>query len=544
MEEDYGKKIDELVEKLKEPRKYHILLAIILHLTVWCALFNVVNISVQKTFPISYCPKEHDKSLKIPEDPSTSNLYAKCSKVDYCKYKNTEFIYIDHEKSLNNWTTKFDLTCENEYLMDAMASCIFLFTIFSKVIVSPVSDKYGRRIVFIFCNSVIGLGYLFLYAESNIYFLFTGIILIQLANNIMIQCSIYFLEFYSQNYYTFNMGIFTLNFGLVGLLSNAYTYYFKDLRNLSGIFLIISITLVLLIFFFLVESPEWVKKKYQKYSEKDTVERLNNELIYIGGAKKETSQLEDNLLDKKPLKLIKRKSTVLDVSEHGTSQVMIEEDDYKSDIDDETGELKAKELRKHEEQKKPIKTIARKQSLNMQDVIASLFTDKKVFRHFIIACLLWVIGQLTFYGLIINLNSFNETLEYASLLSYIVYIVACLFSPPINIWLGRRGTLIYGAILSVIFNAVIFYLKDITYLYINFAAYLLFFYIVGSTFYIYIPELFPTYVRSTAVSYSKIPSKLVLIVFPFLLKDATTVLVLNFTLMLMIPFVLYFCHDD
>ena len=49
-------------------------------------------------------------------------------------------------KSLNNWITKFDLHCNNNFEIGLFASIDILGFLFASIMVTPKSDIYGRKI--------------------------------------------------------------------------------------------------------------------------------------------------------------------------------------------------------------------------------------------------------------------------------------------------------------------------------------------------------------------------------------------------------------
>ena len=110
--------------------------------------------------------------------------------------------------------------------------------------------------------------------------------------------------------------------------------------------------------------------------------------------------------------------------------------------------------------------------------------------------------------------------------------------------IGRKKNLMLGCAVAVIADfLLLFMVSGVVISQVVFIIYLTFYYFIGNTAYCYVPELFPTKVRSTAVSYSKVPAKLILVVFPFFIKDSLTIMIMNLFLMAFIPFVLLFTKE-
>ena len=69
------------------------------------------------------------------------------------KYLNFEY-FKDESKSLKNWSYDFDLYCSNKKYIFLIGSGFFIGAIIGCVIITPLPDKYGRKIVLQICLTI------------------------------------------------------------------------------------------------------------------------------------------------------------------------------------------------------------------------------------------------------------------------------------------------------------------------------------------------------------------------------------------------------
>ena len=497
-----------ILEKFKEIGKYHIILAIITHLTLYLSFYTILSISIEGRFPVVYCKTSHEFNTT---EINNSIGFILCNRTEYCSNKYET--YIDYSQSINNWALKYDLLCEKSIFMKYLTSLIFLMTIVSALVMSIFTDKIGR--IYTFQIESIGnlIAFLLLYYETSLFFIFGGVILNMLFSHIYYVCLLYIYEYFPKKYFIILMTIHHLSYGVIGLLATLYSDRFKEIKSFLMIMIIISIISVAYSFNLLTESPDWLIHLY-KHS--------NQNHVYLDKIKENYAFLcEFDDFSKKDDKLDSFKKVINSI------EYLVPEKDINKDskYENETSIISSSE-----EEKK-----------HYFDYLFQHLNDKVFIKHLILSIFLWIVNQLTFYCTLTNLDRFEEIIDNSFSLFFISNILANVIVIILSNVIEVKNSILFFSIITCI-NIVILLIisNDSLMLPTCFFLYNLFATIVIESIYLFIPELFQANIRSTAVSYSKIPAKLMLVIAPFIFGQSIQILYLFFLfLMASVPLLFY-----
>lgn len=551
------KELDKLTNKLTSWSKYHFYLAFVLQLAILTTNFNIINLPLQSKYPRALCldsPVDTTKKLQGVDYLLDIDYSKMCqSDYDFCEHKKTNSLQILYDMSIKSWTLKFDFTCEREYIMKFMISCIFIFSLISNVIFTPISDRYGRLTVLKLQTFFSITGYVLMSLEWNMYFPIAAVILIQSSNSLFTVSMICFNEFFSQKVYTFLMNLYMFLFGLAGVVLNAYTSVSTELSYLIFIYTCFSAVFMFFVYFFLTESPKYIKNKYvvtnreceDKIQElcmensipvEDVADHKATKLKVDDDIEKQIKELRENRdkVYKEVKEQLEKNLSYLQDFNQISSEEIEKHDDIKEPLIDNKDKKKEGEKKKEGDNKSSSGTF------NQTLVIQSY---QELIVNFLVVNFLWIANQIFFYGTVLNLSKFDEVISYGSILTFSAYICTNLVNMYMSLNFGRKTMISGGAILSAACVVVILYLESKWIRSVFFFMFLFFAYFAGNNTYVYAPELFPVSSRSTAVAYSKLSAKIVNAVFPFLVSDAYSILKINIVALLLIPLLLLLTRE-
>jgi len=555
------KEFDKMTNYLTKFSKYHLYLAVIFEIAILTTNFNIVNLPLQSKYPKALC-LEHpiDTSANVSHKLAVDFILAQensklCNgEADYCAHKKTNSLEILHDISIKSWTYKFDLTCERNYLMKFMISSIFIFSLISNVIFTPISDKWGRLTVLQLQTIFSIAGYTLMSLESSVYFVMGGVMLIQSANSLFTVSMICFNEFFDQQTYTFLMNLYMFLFGLSGVVLNTYTTFFTEIRYLIFVYTGFSFTVCFFVYSYLTETPKFIKNQFTvcERESRDKIlelkaenQDIENVQEAVEGVKVESDgklelqikELEDKVEVKRKEVREKLQKSIAYVDEFNGVKPEDKENDesLNTPLVDKENATKDGESKKSKEDNK-----SQGSNLNQSIVIESY---REIVINFLVVNFLWIANQVFFYGTVLNLDKFDDVISYGSILTFTAYITTNLVNMYISLSIGRKTLISMGAISSAACIFVIMYFDNKLMRSIFFFFFLFFAYFAGNNTYVYAPELFPVSTRSTAVAYSKLSAKLVNSIFPFLVSDAYSILRINIIALLLIPLLLTFTRE-
>lgn len=402
-----------------------------------------------------------------------------CSAEAYCDLSVPSTV--DLINSISNWTAKFNLEC-NQIFFDYLSSTIFFVSILSSILLGPLSDKLGRLTLFKIELTLSILGFILIILEHSLFTIWLGVFLVSACNHLINLCFVMLHEYLEKKTYSFNMLLQNVLCGVVGLTLSSLVPIFK---NVSFILIpIVSLLFLALLssFFFLVESVDWLA---ETNSETNTYEiiRIYRKIRQFNGLDSNIEQLH-NLIEEK------------------------------------------------EEKKESIS-------------ILEVFFERKWLINFVCCCFLYLGVSFTYYMSLINLNFYKK---YVSLAEHIFYSSNFFGDLTAFVLVGkmtRKNLIGFASVTSSICLLVLVTFSDS---FDEVSKFILFFLFTGAhstastVVYLYIPELFPPSIKSTAASYSKFPGKLILSGAP-LLFSMNSVFAIISCLYLMNPLVLFQIND-
>jgi MFS family permease len=507
-----------ILDKFKIIGNYHYIMAICTHLSMVLGYYVILSLSVQKMPPKFLCSNKNE------------NIFNPCSMKEFCS--GDYITKIDENESIDNWAYRHQLYCERDFYFQYLTSTIFFCAIFSALFMSILTDKFGR--LFSYKFEVLGnfLSYVFLYYETNLPMIFTGVILNEIFSHIYNTSMIYIYEYFPTNIYVYLIVFQNINYGLIGLLASVWAEYSKDALFLIKMMMIFAIICLIFSFCILTESPDWLLSLIQH--EKDEKKR-----------KEYLTQLEDAYK-----KMCKFNYTVEKAKE--------EEENFNLQV--EALERFVTPCQEHfeehihlEENMEEVKVVAKGSDTNIHmyhdDKVGTFGQfDRKFYKHFFLAVYLWIVNQILFYSTLTNLVVFEEKIENSTLLYFISFILANVCVAIFSNVFGVKKLIIYSCYFMSVILVFLFLITDSGNNFVTYLLPFLFFVFnfistaVGETIYLFIPELFDPKIRSSANCYSKIPAKFFLVLAPFILGNSiyriyTAFLVLTATA----PIAMYFC---
>lgn len=477
---------------------FHIILMITLQSWIFLSSYTLIIFTFQKRLPEAICI-----NIKNPNIPAKlCNEHTFCDSVNYKRQ-------ILYDSSLNNWTLKYDLYCENEKYLDYLSSLSFFCVVTSGLILSPITDCYGRLVPFRIEIFLILTGLVIMYFEASLFILFLGVILYFLGNNISSLAAVYLKEFLDQKYYGMNMVLQNVIYCILGFLISYYINTFNDLDNLYMVIIWFSLALFIISYIFFVESPVWL--------EENISERKNNYL---------TIKANFNYVANMNLSL--EESTTL----VGKFNLRVEDEIAKKNLED-----------RYCEEQVTSKSVIQEGVLYN---ITLLFMENENRKNFLICTYLWFMNQIIFYMVILNLDTIHRKIPYSMYIFYIADIFSNISTAVISHEYGRKFSLNVGSILTSIFSLLIYFIYDKNVGIIGTIFFFWFAYFAcfcGNTVYLYVQELFDANVVVTGSTYSKMPAKFILIIMPIIVKCDSSMFLIFGMMTAIIPFLLQFTKE-
>ena len=196
---------------------------------------------------------------------NSSQDYTKCDFQEeiFCsKEKNNTFEYIkDKSNSLDNWSYNFDLYCSNKNYIVLIGSGFFVGAILGCVFITPLPDKYGRKIVLkIFLTISCALHFLIL-VSFNPFLLSILCIISGFVSAIYGNFSLYVAEYIPKENSAMTMSFIDAVYPFMGFIE---ALYFLTINNWRILFTFTTILHAFATFFvlkYLPESPKWLYSK-------------------------------------------------------------------------------------------------------------------------------------------------------------------------------------------------------------------------------------------------------------------------------------------
>lgn len=106
---------------------------------------------LEKDPPEFECLQDHQQ---VNDDGSTTTNsdWVPCTQEEICDQNIPKDRYRpkkDNDEYIDNWIEKFDLLCEQKWKIGLIGSMYFIGVIVGMSFVPPLSDAYGRKVIFI-----------------------------------------------------------------------------------------------------------------------------------------------------------------------------------------------------------------------------------------------------------------------------------------------------------------------------------------------------------------------------------------------------------
>ena len=409
-------------------------------------IFSLINCS----FLVAIISLSYSYLTKLPSFLCRSNPNENYTKCDFNEEKfcnNPTFEYIkDPSNSLINWAYSFDLYCNNSIYIPIIGSGFFIGGIFGCLIITPLPDKYGRKIIFQITLTISCIIHYLILFSFNPLLLSLFCIISGFISSIYGNFSVIVSEYISRDISGIIMSIVDAIYPTMGFLE---AFFFMTINNWRILFLITSILHTIstyIILFYLVESPKWL------FSQEKIEETLNSlrKIAYINNKKNEWLTYEK-----------------------------IEISNFKINKNNENINTK---------NNNEINT-----SYSIIEILQKFPSQRKVI---FILSITFFSSSFCFYGIILSISSMKGNFFINSLLSFLGEAISELSSGFISQKIGRVPILKYGGLIGgigFIGNQMATYNLKSIFLLISMMGF-------SSTLnclYIYTPEIIPTKIRST-----------------------------------------------
>ena len=409
-------------------------------------IFSLINCS----FLVAIISLSYSYLTKLPSFLCRNNPnenYTKCdfNEDTFCKKPTFEYIK-DPSNSLINWAYSFDLYCNNSIYIPIIGSGFFIGGIFGCLIITPLPDKYGRKIIFQITLTISCIIHYLILFSFNPLLLSLFCIISGFISSIYGNLSVIVSEYISRDISGIIMSIVDAIYPTMGFLE---AFFFMTINNWRILFLITSILHTIstyIILFYLVESPKWL------FSQEKIEETLNSlrKIAYINNKKNEWLTYEK-----------------------------IEISNFKINKNNENINTK---------NNNEINT-----SYSIIEILQNFPSQRKVI---FILSITFFSSSFCFYGIILSISSMKGNFFINSLLSFLGEAISELSSGFISQKIGRVPILKYGGLIGgigFIGNQMATYNLKSIFLLISMMGF-------SSTLnclYIYTPEIIPTKIRST-----------------------------------------------
>ena len=87
--------------------------------------------------------------------------WKRCTKQEICDRGLAKDEYradTNDDEYFDNWVNKFDLLCESKFKIGLLGSMFFIGVIATMIIIPPLADKYGRKMIFLISLIVSAIG--------------------------------------------------------------------------------------------------------------------------------------------------------------------------------------------------------------------------------------------------------------------------------------------------------------------------------------------------------------------------------------------------
>ena len=175
---------------------------------------------------------------------------------------------------------------------------------------------------------------------------------------------------------------------------------------------------------------------------------------------------------------------------------------------------------KEENSKNCDSTYGNNLSLSKQLIVLKNQRDSKFMKNCFLSLYLWIVIQLIYYCTLTNLDKFQESINNSFLLFFTSYTLSNLFIAFFGEKIGiKESIIIFSFLTEISLIFLIIYGKDKNLSQIFFFLFNFVENVFLENVYLFLPDLFEANVRSTSLSWTKIPAKFLLIIAPFFIGN-------------------------
>lgn len=372
-----------------------------------------------------------------------------CHEEEICYNNNLEY-FKNPNNNLYNMAYEFDMYCENAYYGQVIGTSFFFGGIIGSIFLSPIPDKYGRENIYkilLFCVFAVHVGFLL---SSSLMSISITNFMAGIVSYCYSMSTLIITEYLDRRFSGMIMSLNNAVFPLSGILLVFFFMYINNWRILFVITSIITLLTALLGYKYFLESPRWLSSKNKMIECYDTLKKM--------------------------------------------AQINGKEENFKSFIESNANLVKSSSN---------LKEV--KKAYNLYDIMQLKSQRKKFF----LLIYIWFATGFCFYGLILNIEHLGGDIFIDGMITFAAEILSELSSGYLADEFGRVIVLKVNGIVG----GAAFILWELT----NNPTWLKSFFVFITSFgfsaafnvvYIYSPESFPTSIRSTAMGFLFLISRL------------------------------------
>lgn len=254
------------------------------------------------------------------KDPDTGE-WKPCTKQEICDRGLSKDDYradTNDDEYFDNWVEKYDLLCESKFKIGLIGSMFFIGIIATLLIIPPLADRYGRKLIFTISNIVSAIGQFGLMVSNNIYeaYFFAFLIGATFAGKVVVGLN-YMLEFNRPKWAETIIYLLLVAESVATILMTVW-YQFID----RGWFLLQLVCLILAILttiyyaVFVPESPKWL---YTFFRFDESREHLQYVASFNGLPEAKQERIKNSKFD---LELLEKQKQILEEKASDQKSIM------------------------------------------------------------------------------------------------------------------------------------------------------------------------------------------------------------------------------
>ena len=241
--------MDAALQAVGEKGRFQNILSVIILLVSCLSQLTNLSYPLMTYSPVLLC-REHGNDLES---------YQVCTKAQMCN-PNLYDMIIDHEHSVNNFSSTFELVCDKAYYAPLQGTAFFLGGMIS-CLLSPIPDTYGRETIYkLLIILVLILHFTVLTATSGFIIVIANFFF-GIGAYSYTMSTLVITEYIDRNTAATLMSVNNAIFPLTGITC---ALFFMFINNWRLLFFISSCMMVFTTFItlkYFIESPRWLSSK-------------------------------------------------------------------------------------------------------------------------------------------------------------------------------------------------------------------------------------------------------------------------------------------